>query len=408
MQRCRLRAVRLARIRDGRGPVRAQRLAATTTLDSLAVSVTWDAVDDATSYKLQWRRSDAEEFDANDATTVTGTNASITVSGYGEWVVQAQACNDAGCGPFASHEFETVEAPSAPSGLAAATQLDSLDVSLSWDAVDGATSYKLRWRQADAANFEASDAATSSTTSASITVSGYDRWVVQAQACSDAGCGPFASHDFETVEAPSAPSGLAATTTLDSLAVSVTWDAVDDATSYKLQWRRSDAQSFDAGNAATVTGNSASITVSGYGEWVVQAQACNDAGCGPFASHEFETVEAPSAPTGLAATTTLDSLAVSVTWDAVEGATSYKLGWRQADAEKFDASNATTVTGNTASITVSGYGEWVVQAQACSDAGCGRSPRTNSRRSRPRPRPAAWQPPLSSTRWLSPSPGRCR
>ena len=346
-------------------------LAATTQLDSLDVSLNWDAVDGATSYKLRWRKSGDANFEASNAKTASDTSAAITVSGYDEWEVQAQACNDAGCSQFASHSFQTQESLPAPTGLAAATQLDSLDVSLNWDAVDGATSYKLRWRKSGDVNFEASNAKTASDTSAAITVSGYDRWEVQAQACNDAGCSQFASHSFATSETLPAPTGLAAATQLDSLDVSLNWDAVDGATSYKLRWRKSGDVNFEASNAKTASDTSAAITVSGYDRWEVQAQACNDAGCSQFASHSFQTQESLPAPTGLAAATQLDSLDVSLNWDAVDGATSYKLRWRKSGDVNFEASNAKTASDTTAAIAVSGYDRWEVQAQACNDAGCG-------------------------------------
>ena len=66
----------------------------------LALSATWDAVEGATSYKLRWRQSGGE-FTAANSITVSDTNATITVSGYGEWEVWLQACNDFGCAPEA-------------------------------------------------------------------------------------------------------------------------------------------------------------------------------------------------------------------------------------------------------------------------------------------------------------------
>ena len=72
---------------------------------SLDISATWDALDGATSYKLRWRL-DGGEFEADNATTVTETEAGITVAGHGRWVVGLQGCNDAGCGPEAEETAE--------------------------------------------------------------------------------------------------------------------------------------------------------------------------------------------------------------------------------------------------------------------------------------------------------------
>ena len=333
------------------------------------VTVDWDDTPGATGYKLSWRHAGPDNR-LKGGIPVRSPDVAITFKEYREWVVRVEACNDAGCGQPAAKKFRIVLAK--PAGLAATTQLDSMDVSLNWDAVDGATSYKLRWRKSGDASFDDSNAATASTTTAAITVSDYGDWEAQVQACNDAGCGQFTSHSFQTSKTLPAPTGLAATTQLDSMDVSLSWDAVDSATSYKLRWRKSGDANFDDNNAATASTTTASITVSDYGDWEVEAQACNDAGCGQFASHSFQTSETLPAPTGLAATTQLDSLNVSLSWDAVDGATSYNLAWRQADGD-FETGNAFTVTATSATITVGDYGQWLVRLEGCNDVGCGPS-----------------------------------
>ena len=135
----------------------------------------------------------------------------------------------------------------------------------------------------------------------------------------------------------------------------VDWDDVLDAANYKVYWRLAGPGN-RLNEGVNAQSSDAVITVEDYGEWVVRVEACNDAGCGPGAAKKFRIVLAK--PTGLASSTTVDSLAVSVTWDAVDDATSYKLQWRKSDAEEFDANDATTVTGTNASITVSGFGKW--------------------------------------------------
>ena len=82
-------------------PVAPANFAVSSRPGSLDLSATWDALDGATSYKVAWWPAGGE-FDAANETTVTETGATITVSGYGQWEVQLQACNDAGCGPGVS------------------------------------------------------------------------------------------------------------------------------------------------------------------------------------------------------------------------------------------------------------------------------------------------------------------
>ena len=89
-----------------------------------------------------------------------------------------------------------------------------------------------------------------------------------------------------------------------------------------------------------------------------------------FRGQAVEFLQPPGEPQNLAVTATPGSLDISATWDALEGADTYKLRWRQSGGQ-FAAANAATVTAANATITVSDYGEWEVRLQACNDAGCG-------------------------------------
>ena len=107
----------------------------------------WDEVEGATSYKLRWRQSGGE-FEAANAITVTGDGMGVvTVSGYGPWEVRAQGCNDDGCGPEASSTVDVV--PAASLSLARAVdaqgQVQPRTITATWDAVQDAASYTLRW-----------------------------------------------------------------------------------------------------------------------------------------------------------------------------------------------------------------------------------------------------------------------
>ncbi len=113
----------------------------------------WDDVAGATSYKLRWRQSGGE-FQAANAITVTGgAMGVVTVSGYGEWEVRAQGCNDDGCGPEASATVDVV--PAASLSLARAVdaqgQAQPRTITATWDAVEDAASYTLRWQRLGAA-----------------------------------------------------------------------------------------------------------------------------------------------------------------------------------------------------------------------------------------------------------------
>ena len=92
--------------------------------------------------------------------------------------------------------------------------------------------------------------------------------------------------------APGAPANFAVSATAGEMDLSANWDALAGADSYKLAWRQ-DGGEFEAANAATVTTNSATITVSGFGRWEVRLEGCNDAGCGAAVTAHADVVPAP-------------------------------------------------------------------------------------------------------------------
>ena len=117
-----------------------------------ALLTTWDALDGATSYKLRWRQSGGE-FEANNAANISGAIWSITVSDYGQWEVRVQGCNDAGCGPEAVQSAQAVQAASLrlERAVDAEGNVRPRTLTASWDAVEDASSYTLRWQRLGAA-----------------------------------------------------------------------------------------------------------------------------------------------------------------------------------------------------------------------------------------------------------------
>ena len=182
----------------------------TTEAGSLDVSLDWDDVDGAARYLVRWRQA-GPGHKLNEGEEVTASNAAITVESHGEWVVRLEACNDNGCGQHLAQRFEVEAAPEStpepvtnvpgqPTGLGIATQQGSLDVSLDWDDVDGADSYKVRWRKKDGEFGE--NPLTPTVSNTDITVSEHGRWVVHVEACNDEGCGEHLSGEFNVVPAP--------------------------------------------------------------------------------------------------------------------------------------------------------------------------------------------------------------
>ena len=214
------------------------------------------------------------------------------------------------------------DAPTAkPTGLVVTTEAGSLNVSLDWDDVSEATRYWVRWRSVDN-NEKLNDGISVQSSGVSITVANYGEWVVRVQACTDAGCGKPLAKRFDvepapgTVEptptpteaptqvatpepnisVPAAPNGLQINTEQGSLDVTLDWNDVDGTAEYWVRWRVAGPGN-RLNDGIKVASSNADITVAGFGDWVVRAQACNNAGCGQPVSKRFnvETVPEPKA-----------------------------------------------------------------------------------------------------------------
>ena len=189
------------------------------TAGSLDVSVDWDDTPGADDYLVQWRQRGAGNT-LNEGLSPTASSVTITVADYGLWVVRVRACNAAGCSTPRAIGFET-RAAAQPPGAPQALEIDlpedgSLDVSATWDATEGATTYRLSWQPADSdqpgtdgqaggavgasalagrsAGSQPSgsslqgDSLQTASASATATVGAQGRWEFSLSACNNAGC----------------------------------------------------------------------------------------------------------------------------------------------------------------------------------------------------------------------------
>ena len=129
--------------------------------------------------------------------------------------------------------------PGEPESLTLEAVPGKLDILASWQAVSGATSYKLRWRLSGG-EFDADNAATATGDLWVITVPEYGQWEVRLQACNDAGCGPEANRTVNVVQELQ----VNLTPSQDNegnpqrRTFTATWDPVPGAASYTLRWWR--------------------------------------------------------------------------------------------------------------------------------------------------------------------------
>ena len=250
-----------------------------------------------------------------------------------------QAVNGAGVGHNSIRVRASWPAPAVPSGLEAA--LSGSSVSLSWDNPYDSSigKYQYRIKTAGAANAYGSwtdiAGSNSGTTSATITVTGSERRIVQLRAD---GSGPSNPASASTGP-PAPPSGfttpatkgtyrstdegyvvVTAATSLPKGEVVVSWSDPGDDSIIKYQYNFRPADTSDANNSRwiDIPGSGASTTSHTFvmptpQSYRVRVRAVAEVGTVDQIVHVKPSWPAPSAPTGLKAT--LSGNSVSLSWD---------------------------------------------------------------------------------------------
>jgi len=358
-------------------PKRGPRLAAPTGVTALGgdgqVTISWNPVENATSYDLFYmeRRAaaaalrlgddddeeDEEEFEEEyedeeeyehdrNAQWIMNVTSPYVLTGLAPdatYGLMVRARNNPRRGPPSAMVFATTSAsagvpalPGAPAGVTATG--GTRQVSVDWAPVTGATSYNLYWSATDGVPLADRTKVTSASRPAVLTglADGVTYYAV-VTAVNGAGEGaPSVQVAAMTLPAapppataPAAPVGVAALG--GDGQVTLTWPAVSGATSYNIHWSTTAGVTPSTGEliaAATSPyvhgGRSASTTyyyvvtaVNSVGPSLPSAQASATTNAPPPA--------VPAAPAGIVATG--GSNQVTVSWNPVSGATSYNLYW---------------------------------------------------------------------------------
>ncbi len=214
--------------------------------------------------------------------------------------------------------------PPAPTGLTSSP--GNTQVSLSWTASSGATSYNLY--RGTSANGESATPVTTGITGTSVTDTGLTNgttYFYKVAAVNSAGTSPLSAETSATPSptVPPAPTGV--TSTAGNAQVSLSWNASSGATSYNL-YRGTSANSESATPITTgITGTSVTDTGLANGTtYFYKVAAVNSAGTSPFSAETSATpIAIPSTPTGLTAVG--GNAVVSLSWGSSSGATSYNL-----------------------------------------------------------------------------------
>ena len=282
-------------------------------------------------------------------------------------------------------------APPVPAGLAAGT-VTATSVPLTWAAVTGAATYRVESRASGTETWTTdSDTLTATAhtvdgltcnTAYDFRVSAYGDGTTYTAAWGAASTAVTATTAACPLPAPAAPASLAAGTAT-ATSVPLSWDAVANAATYRVESRASGTETWTTDSdtltatAHTVEGltcgTAYEFRVSAYGDGTTLAAAWGAASTAVTATTAACPLPAPAAPASLAAGT-VTATSVPLTWDAVAGAATYRVESRASGAETWTMADATlTATAYTvASLTcnttydfrVSAYGDGTALAAA--------------------------------------------
>jgi len=270
------------------------------------VTVSWPAVMGATSYNLYW--SDVTGVTTATGTQITGATSPAVITGLADdatYYVIVTAVNGGGESD-ASVQVAAATLPAAPpptTAPAAPTGVSAVggneQVTVSWPAVSGATSYNIYWSTTTGVtplNGTSIAGVTSPYVHTGLTASTSYFYVVTAVNSvgeSDASLEATATTNAPAPALPAAPTGVTAAG--GNQQVTVNWNAVSGATSYNLYWSTSPGVTVATGTKiASVTSPFAHTGLADSTPYYYVVTAVNGAGEGPASGEATATTNAPA------------------------------------------------------------------------------------------------------------------
>jgi fibronectin type 3 domain-containing protein len=301
------------------------------------VTVTWSPGANAARYEVSWRISD----DANDnRTTKTTTDTSITITGlesHTSYYFEVIAVNAAGRSP--GHFGVGASCTTGTKALVIRAVVESpSSILVSWDEAAWVATYTLSYRKDSGSSTNINVEGTSSSYRHTGLSAG--TYYYQIEAFDNDGQVVERSVTVSaTIMLPPADLTTAAGT---GISIRLSWTAVTGATGYKVEYREGSSGEWTPIQEAIT---SASYTHSGLTEGITyyyRVKAVNSGGESGYSDTASRTaLSVPPAPTGVTAVAQSSS-SIRVSWNAVSGATSYKVYYTTASST---TNLADTVTG---------------------------------------------------------------
>lgn len=257
-----------------------------------------------------------------------------------------------------------VSAPTSPPVLTVPASSTTGAYTASWTVVATASRYELE-EQANGGSWTQIQA--TSATSRAVSGKGSGSYSYRVRACNVGGCTSYSAVKATSVLLPpgAAPS-LNAPATSSSGSYTISWSAVNNATNYRLEERKSGGSWAEIYNG---TATSAALSGRSNGSYEYRARGCNSSGCSGYSALKSTTVLLPpsAAPT-VAVPATSGTGSYVVSWTEVSTATSYRLEQRKDGGSWSEIYNGTARSASRSGVT---NGSYAYRARACNSSGCG-------------------------------------
>jgi cellulose 1,4-beta-cellobiosidase len=217
-----------------------------------------------------------------------------------------------------SISWPTGGAPAAPTGLTATP--GNAQVSLSWTASSGATSYNVKRSTVSGSGYVTVNSPTTTSYTNTGLTNGTTYYYVVTAVNSSGQSANSSQVSATPVAPPAAPTGLTATG--GNAQVALSWTASSGATSYNVQRSTVNGSGYaQVTNVTTTSYTNTGLTNGTTYYFVVNAQNAGGTSANSNQASATPQVSAPPAPTGLTATP--GNAQVALSWSASSGATAY-------------------------------------------------------------------------------------
>ena len=286
-------------------------------------TIGWGIIRGASTYDLRYRITGTTTYTT--ITGITATSHDLTLAYDTSYDFGVRATNAAGSTDYTGETSKSGIQPPAYVPPNVVVLVDRNVFTVGWDPVPRATTYDLRYRVVGAPSY--TEIANLGVNSYSLTLA-YNTNYEFAIRANNAGGATLFSSDAAQSSGPPPPSGSPEGLVIlwAGNVASVGWDAVSGATAYDLRYRERGTSVYTT--QADLTTNSASATLDYGTAYEFSVRAKNTGGVSLYSTNVVTTspIEAPEVPSTPAAT--WERNAVTITWTAVTGATSYDVRWR--------------------------------------------------------------------------------